>query len=793
MKLYLKKSLWILMIVNIPFIISFWLTPNHFFELSTSSAATVHLTVQFVDENQQPLANQTIRILCYDDTSSGTPLLDIITTTDLTGAPTHTLPNNCQSIAALQLRHEQPGKSNLHPAYQLFYTNWVPGTSAPPIIPANGEIEISSANQLVLFHVGVSLEWEPAADDLFTEELYKGLSAASQLLYDLSEGRMAIGPISIYTGGEQWEQADLRFRAANDYRPSAYVGGIVSQPTKYDIVNTTKDPIYAPGAIYLGRYWDGQDAFNPKTGSWNQPAAYRTLVHEWAHYALFLYDEYQQQNGAAAYCVCANLPNSDCGHGDLAGSLMAYHYTADELWFTPLHGNPASCLDTDQYHVHGQSDWRTLTVWPQIQGLSTTLDAPSELTTGPLLGITADLFGQTPAYNLYLPLLQSEGDPPPPAKGTADIVAQLAVDEMVPADSKLPARVYVVENNAEETPSRIIYHGTPIGGTQPSGALGEIDLLGVTSADEVRAFVMRYTRNGDPSSGKGYIYPEAGQAAAGLAADVALTVAASDWLASVDLTYELSGTLFTTMTAHLTSAEPINVPIEIQLCAVDAAVGCDGQWAQTMTAQGGNRWTASFNPLSGEDELPLYAIVHIKARGFEERIVHYQAAGGVGPAHVDAYAPLRDGQATVSTDLNLKGDGECNRVFIATADNFTSQIMPLGQAFDSSNNLVDVAGIISWPIDIDVVIPSGSLVCDSSAPEDHELQVPMLLTYFYSPEALAELGISPSQLRLMHFERTPSPTFGIWSPLTTLGSSDDLNWLAADITEDGIYAIGWVP
>ncbi|MCB0033536.1 MAG: hypothetical protein KDE51_05950, partial [Anaerolineales bacterium] len=167
MKLYLKKSFWIFIIVNIPFIMSFWLAPDRFYGLKTSSATTVHLAVQFVDENQQPLANQTIRILCYEDTASGTPLLDIMTTTDLTGAPLHTLPNDCHALAALQLQHEQLGKSNLHPASQLFYTNWTPGTSTPPIIPTNGEIEISSENKLVLFHVGVSLEWEPAADDLF--------------------------------------------------------------------------------------------------------------------------------------------------------------------------------------------------------------------------------------------------------------------------------------------------------------------------------------------------------------------------------------------------------------------------------------------------------------------------------------------------------------------------------------------------------------------------------------------------------------------------------------------------
>src|SRR5690606_26555778 len=94
----------------------------------------------------------------------------------------------------------------------------------------------------------------------------------------------------------------LRFLASNDYLPSAYVGGMVEAATVYS------DTIYAPAAIFLGRHWNGVTASDPVSGAWSQPNAYRTLVHEWAHYALFLYDEYRQLDGESVYCTCNGLP-----------------------------------------------------------------------------------------------------------------------------------------------------------------------------------------------------------------------------------------------------------------------------------------------------------------------------------------------------------------------------------------------------------------------------------------------------------------------------------------------------
>ena len=202
----------------------------------------------------------------------------------------------------------------------------------------SGEVKIEEAWPLTLFHVVVSMGWEPAAQNPVTsvQDVMQGLQAMSAELYDWTEGQMAVGPVSIHTNGERWSQADIRILPANDKRPSALVGGIVSTPTLYNSFST--DITYIPGAVTVGRLWNGTDASDEVNGRWLAQNASRTLTHEWMHYALFLYDEYQQDTGERHYCICDDL-NAGCtgsitdpNRRDPVGSAMAYQYTATELW-----------------------------------------------------------------------------------------------------------------------------------------------------------------------------------------------------------------------------------------------------------------------------------------------------------------------------------------------------------------------------------------------------------------------------------------------------------------------------
>ena len=312
---------------------------------------------RFVDQQGTPLSLVTIRLLCYDDSQNPPALTaDLLIKTAQHGKTLLPLPATCLKVAALQQVHQQPsGKAGRSTAYTVYNTSWQPGTST--LVPIDGDIVLRSDWRLVLFDVAAALEWEPAPGDAYVATLNQGLRLASAYLYDLTDGQMAFGPLTITTGGVGWDSADIRIRAANNYRPSAQVGGIVAVTTPY-ISSIGVQTVYRPGAILMGRYWDGISAANSITGAATEPAAYRTLVHEWLHYALFLYDEYQDNQATGRvehFCTCADLPfvgssPSACGgiSPNLAGSAMSYHYTASELWHASAN---ASCQKTDQQAV----------------------------------------------------------------------------------------------------------------------------------------------------------------------------------------------------------------------------------------------------------------------------------------------------------------------------------------------------------------------------------------------------------------------------------------------------------
>ncbi|HMN28543.1 MAG TPA: DNRLRE domain-containing protein, partial [Caldilineaceae bacterium] len=336
--------------------------------------------VRFLHWRGEPITD-TVRVLCYDSDQRLHDDLTVPTQPDGQPAnPTQLEP--CAAIVALHLLYTQsPGKASGRPAYWVYAANDDPDGRLAAV-PPRGEIKLE--RPLVLFNLVASLEWEPAPDSVEATQLYEGLRRASLYLADLTDDYMAFGPISIYTGGRHWDEADLRIQAANDLRPAAYMGGIVASPLAYTIGKDTVNEvtaIYKPATIFLGRAWDGDNAFR---GAWDQPNGYRTLIHEWAHYALFLYDEYQQASGAITYCLCNELPDlleqpavclaevSIEGVPGLrrttAASAMAFHYTASELW-SHGHHRREQCLATDQGRIHQDDDWATLSRWFEIQGL----------------------------------------------------------------------------------------------------------------------------------------------------------------------------------------------------------------------------------------------------------------------------------------------------------------------------------------------------------------------------------------------------------------------------------------
>lgn len=766
------------------------------FGIAHMSSAATAVSVIFIDDNGNPLSEANLRVLCYKtNVPDSPPIADLAITTTTGGAPMPNLPTSCTYLAAMQLQHTQSASSPEHgPAYWIYTTSWAPGTTTPQ--PAAGTIKIREDWTLVLFNVVVSLGWEPELGSSYETDLRAGLRQASDYLYDLTEGQMALGPVTVYENGHFWDNADLRILPANDYRPAAYMGGMVAADLPYSS-STGAATIFTPANIFLGRYWDGNDA---ASGSWASHNGYATLIHEWAHYALFLYDEYQQMTGTAQYCTCHDLPNvgsTIACHGleepGYAASVMAYQYTASEFWEDGFHlpfMDPGACTGTPQWAMHGMSDWKTLQTWHTIQGISLPsptlipVKIPSALSSGPdNSGLSGDLYGRSPGYALYLPPIIRSGAPP-----TSSYTSNLEVylNDSTSVTATLPTQVYLLKDVVGDSVARILPQGQVLGTAVPgTGLLGSISLWGVTADDRVRVFVDRYATERNtygrftyPLPGAVDVTPDAG--------GTAVLAEQDSWALNLDWEQGWTDGRLTTLTVKLKSLSHTLGGLTIaQLCSLDADTGCASQWKQQMTLVAVDTWSASFTPLPGTDTLPAYGILRIIDPNTGEVIRWYQQLGGVGPGHIDADAPLRDWHVMVDTTAAAPDPGDCNHVLVTPATNTNALAVSLGQDVQNA----PIGGVLGTPLDINVLLPTNG-ICAQVGGQDHILPVPVTLTLFYSEAELNQHAINEMDLRLLHFNRGQN----VWEVAAYPTSQDtNLDWISfTPVTEDGIYAIGYI-
>jgi hypothetical protein len=269
------------------------------------------------------------------------------------------------SLTALQPLAETPTYREGHEgwAYRTYITNIELAASGDPqsfvvTQPGAQTLTVRAGSMLVLFNLVVSIEWD-ATDD-YMEEIAQAAQSASDYLYDMSDGQMAFGNVAIYDNGEYWADADIQVSTKNIVRPHAYVGGITSDDKSH--------------VIRVGRGWDGHSG---NQGRWDEPIGFRTLGHEFGHYALYLYDEYFaysfDRNGDLAGEIpsyCTGLENRNPAGDATNASLMDYQYTSSELSARGVAGMwSSSCEMTAQWQLNptanvytddGESTWETI-------------------------------------------------------------------------------------------------------------------------------------------------------------------------------------------------------------------------------------------------------------------------------------------------------------------------------------------------------------------------------------------------------------------------------------------------
>ncbi len=292
--------------------------------------------VHVVDGRGQPVANAELYV-------GG----DFITSTNRAGlvGPQLLVQQQGKPVVALSLQQEQlsprrPGDWS----YRTYQSTmrWQPN-SQPITVPLSmtGEVRLTTTitMPLILFNLVVSLDWP--ADITYTQDLALAMHQASDYLFDLSDGQMAFGDVSIYTDAQQWSSADIQISAKNTVRPNSAIGGIAMS-----------DPA---AVIQLGRAWSGK---NGNSGNWKEQDGYRTITHEFGHYGLHLYDEYFGYIKNPDGSLGAVIPNLSCTGGERRvqsdatnASAMDYQYTSSEL---SDQGLPGKLWTTDDCELTAQ-------------------------------------------------------------------------------------------------------------------------------------------------------------------------------------------------------------------------------------------------------------------------------------------------------------------------------------------------------------------------------------------------------------------------------------------------------
>jgi hypothetical protein len=142
--------------------------------------------------------------------------------------------------------------------YTLYYTSAAPtltGLNMHTVTQAGVQtLAVSAANPFILFNLDVSLEWDARNDEPYLNQLDYDLKRASEILFDVTNGQAALGPVRVFQARERWDEAHIQIYATNALRPYAAQGGSVFTPT-VEITNGRPSP-YTPGQVVMGSTWN---------------------------------------------------------------------------------------------------------------------------------------------------------------------------------------------------------------------------------------------------------------------------------------------------------------------------------------------------------------------------------------------------------------------------------------------------------------------------------------------------------------------------------------------------------
>jgi len=219
------------------------------------------------------------------------------------------------------------------------------------------EQEIRLNHTEIRYNLLASLQWE--AEEAYLQQVQSAFKGMSNFLYDVSDGQIRLDTIMIYDDKVNWSKADMRILASN-----------IETPHCKDEVYGIFQPEANGRWIYLPRAWldyDPDETRNETAVSHppdlTNPDNYRTMGHEFGHYALGFDDEYMYWDPDSLSFVADDELKCE----DLEGSV--YGFMENQYEFAEPNGSEMSskytyedpqCRNTWQYMRSGSDCWNHL-------------------------------------------------------------------------------------------------------------------------------------------------------------------------------------------------------------------------------------------------------------------------------------------------------------------------------------------------------------------------------------------------------------------------------------------------
>ncbi len=283
---------------------------------------------------------------------------------------------------------------------------------------ALSRIDHNSADNVGLFDLVVSLDWEPTPAER-GGRLQTIFYRFAQDIFMMTEGHHKVRNLYVYTNGKQINTADI----------------IISNSVGRSVATVNGFGNNGGSILIYNLYEDG----NP------QPAAYlgHTIAHNFGHYAYGLYDEYADMNGSSQGPVSQPRPGDNTKTTIMSNQEQWQWFSTLSDYFNEDERNTA------QWRIYASSGWETLVRYPAEDPVHTEWRAafdrkdyveflqmevpPTELSK-PTEGWDSDLNIIYKRGNVAVLVIDHSGsmsETPPESTTTAMVLAQSAAQQFI--------------------------------------------------------------------------------------------------------------------------------------------------------------------------------------------------------------------------------------------------------------------------------------------------------------------------------------------------------------------------